>query len=185
MHRHLTRNTAIFCSFFAIFAVGCSKKNDAPAPAASASAAASSAAVVDGGTSSMSDPVPGEGLGGRFAREAKSRPGLKPSSDDIFAALETAGVSLPKKTQSMGSTYKAAYCAGGYSADTLVAITICEYANEAEATAGRDFSLSLFPNMASRTVVAHKTNTMQLIIQKPGAPADAEKKKAVDTFNAL
>ncbi len=132
----------------------------------------------------MSQPVPGEGLGGRFAREAKNRPGLKPSSDDVFAALETAGVSLPAKKQSMGATYKAAYCAGGYSADSLVAITVCEYTNEAEANAGRDYSISLFPQMTNRTVVAHKTNTLQVIIQKPGAPSEAEKKKAVDAFNA-
>ena len=132
----------------------------------------------------MSQPVPGEGLAGLISREAKNRPGIKPSSDDVFAALDTAGVGLPQKKQSMGSTYKAAYCAGGYSADSLVAVTVCEYANEAEANAGRDYSISLFPQMTNRTVVAHKTNILQVITQKPGAAADAEKKKAVDAFNA-
>lgn len=85
----------------------------------------------------------------------------------------------------MGSTYKAAYCTGGMSGDGLVAITACEYANEADANAGRDYAISLFPKMTSRTVIAHKTNTLQLIIQKPGSAADGENKKAIDAFNAL
>jgi hypothetical protein len=186
MHRHLTRNTAILCSFFAIYAVGCSKHNDAPQPVASSTAsAAASAGLPDaGGSSSMSEPVPGEGLGGHFAREAKNRPGLKPNADDIFAALGRAGVGVPKQTQSMGSTYKAAYCTGGYSADSLIALTVCEYANEADAKAGRDYSISLFPKMTNRTVVAHKTNTLTIVDQKSTDASKAEAKKANDAFNA-
>jgi hypothetical protein len=185
MHRPLSRNTAILCGFFVIYVVGCSKHSDTPAPAASASAAASTSTDAGASTSSTNGPIPGEGLGGHFGREAKNRPGLKPNANDIFAALATAGVSLQKQSQSLGSTYKAAYCTGGYSADSLIAVTVCEYANEADANAGRDFSISLFPQMTNRTVVAHKTNTLTIVDQKSTDASKAELKKAVDAFNAM
>ncbi len=121
---------------------------------------------------------------GAIVREGQNRPTAKPNADDVFAAMVKAGVAVGERKQSLGSTYKAAYCTGGYTTDGALALSVCEYASEAEATAGRDFAATLFPNLTTRSVRAHKTNTLTVIEQKTDADAKAAEKKAFDAFNA-
>ena len=129
--------------------------------------------------------MPGETLAGKFGRELKSRPNLHPNAEDIFAALAKAGVVVAAPSQSLGATYKADYCTGAITSDGLMSAMVCEYGNEADAITGRDYSKSIFPNLATRTVTAHKTNTLTIIDQKSTDASKAEAKKAVDAFNAL
>jgi hypothetical protein len=128
--------------------------------------------------------MPGETLFGKLGRELKSRPNLHPNAEDIFAALAKAGV-VASPTQSLGATYKADYCTGAITSDGLMSAMVCEYGNEADAITGRDYSKSIFPKLDTRTVTAHKTNTLTIIDQKSTDASKAEAKKAVDAFNAL
>jgi hypothetical protein len=116
-------------------------------------------------------------------REAANRPGVKPTADDVYAALSSAGVAMGERKQSLGATYHAAYCNGGYTQDGALAVNVCEYANDADATAGRDYALTMFPNLATRTVYAHKANTVTVIEQKTDPAAKATAKKIVTAFN--
>jgi len=177
--------------FLSLFGSGCSKKSDAPASASSAVAASTSAAPTSAASGSGAAPLssgllqPGETLAGRFNREAQSRPKTHPNADDIFAAFAKSGLPVPALQQSLGATYKAAYCTSGYTPDKLISLMICEYETEADANAGRDLSMSLFPKLSSRTVFAHKTNTLTIIDQQTTAAAKALDKKASDIFMSL
>jgi hypothetical protein len=138
-----------------------------------------------GASSIEAPPIALDGLVARLAREAANRPKVKPTADDVFVALEGAGATFPRKQQSLGDTYKAAYCLGGYTADNALAVSVCEYGDEAAATAGRDFSKQVFPRMTTREVSAHKADTLTIVQIKPDDATTALKKKLGAAFAAL
>ncbi|MGE5180799.1 MAG: hypothetical protein ACM31C_01995 [Acidobacteriota bacterium] len=80
----------------------------------------------------------------RLAYEAAHRPATAVSAERVFDALERAGISLADRTQYAGVAMKAAYCAGGRSADGLV-VAICEYPSHEAALAGKAFMDREFP----------------------------------------
>jgi hypothetical protein len=171
-------------------AVACGKKDDAADPtvasAVPASIAPARASAAPSSSAGALGPLgPGETLMGRLSKEASARPALKPTADDVFATFDKLGVSVPQKEQTLGATYKAAYCVGGYTADRTLAVNVCEYASEAAATAGRDLSRSLFPDLPARDVWRQRATTMSIIQQKQDAPTKALEKKLVDAFLAL
>jgi hypothetical protein len=124
---------------------------------------------------------------GMMATEAKNRPAIHPSVDDAFAALAKAGVRVVDPQQSMGSTYKAAYCSHGLIESKDMSVLLCEYADEAKAAAGLAESKRLFPGLASRETLSHKSLLLVTIFQDAQHPAStsAAQKKVVATFNAL
>src|SRR5215472_9638305 len=73
------------------------------------------AVAVDGG------PGPDRTLFGMLGAEAAARPKLSPGADDVYAALDKAGYAVGDRRQSLGRTYKASYCAGGYTKDMALA----------------------------------------------------------------
>jgi hypothetical protein len=136
--------------------------------------------------SSLEAPsIPLEGLVGRLGREAANRPKVKPTADDVFTALEKAGAPVPHKQQSLGDTYKASYCIGGYTVDGALALNVCEYGDAAAASAGRDFAKTVFPRMTTRDVWSHKADTLSIIQIKPDDATTTLEKKLVATFSAL
>jgi hypothetical protein len=108
---------------------------------------------------------------------------VKPNADDVFAAVAKASVAMGDRKQSVGATYKAAYCTGGYTTDGAISVSVCEYATEADAIAGRAFAKTMFPNLDTREIWAHKTNTVTVILQRIDDAARAEEKKVVEAFN--
>jgi len=159
---------------------GCDRK-EARADPAPASTVAVAAPAVD-----TTGPLgPGETLMGRLSKEGRERPGVAPTAEDVFAAFDRLGASVPQREQTLGATYKAAYCVGGYTADRTLAINVCEYGNEGAATAGRDLSRSLFPDLPSRDVWRRKATTLSIIEQKRDDATIALQKKLVSAFLAL
>jgi hypothetical protein len=171
-------------------APGCGRKDTPADPTAASAAPASSLAVPTSDAAAASidttGPLaPGETLMGRMAKEANARPAVKPTAEDVFAAFDKLGASVPQKEQTLAATYKAAYCVGGYTADRTLAVNVCEYPSEAAATAGRDLSRSLFPKMPARDVWRQRETTLAIIQQKHDASTTALEKKLVDVFLAL
>jgi hypothetical protein len=171
--------------------LGCGKKDAGtagPAPATSPSAMASTSAAppVAGSAVDNTGPLaPGESLMGRLDREAKSRPKVSPTADDVFAACDKLGAGVAQRQQSLAATYKASYCIGGYTPGNALAVNVCEYADEASASAGRDMSKKLFPTLATRGVWSHKAATLTIIQEKQDDATSALEKKIVAAFNAL
>jgi hypothetical protein len=174
-------------------APGCDKKAppDAPAvAAASPSAAPTQAPSAAPGepppASSVEAPaVPLDGLIGRLALEARFRPKVQPTADEVLAVLDKLGETIPTRQQSLGDTYKANYCLGGYTLDGAFALSACEYADAPAASAGRDLSKKLLAHVTARDVWSHKADTLAIVQLKPDDATTAQKKKLVAAFLAM
>ena len=155
-------------------------------PPASSAAATGSAPSSEAPASSFEAPaVPLDGLIGRLAREARDRPKVQPTAEEVLATLEKAGESVPTRQQSLGDTYKASYCLGGYTLDGAFALSACEYADAAAATAGRDLSKKILSHVTVRDVWSHKAGTLAIVQLKDDDATTALKKKLVAAFLAM
>jgi hypothetical protein len=164
-------------------AAGCDRKTPSPGSAPSTFEVPKPRAAAGRDDQDAMAPLePGETLFGRLARDARNRPHIKPNAEDIFSTLERAGAMVPQKEQTMGNTYKASYCIGGYTADRTLAINVCEYIDDDAADAGGKLSKSLFPHMAGREVYNHKATTLTIVRLTPdGAVLE---RKLVDAYMA-
>jgi hypothetical protein len=161
---------------------GCSKKHDELTPGTGPTASQPAPAV--SAPPGPSD-VPGETLYGRLQREAQNRPSIKPNADDVFAALDKAGVGVPQRKQSLGSTYHAAYCTGGYTSNMALAVNVCEYANVAAAQAGADYAKTVLPNMTNRFVSTNKSTILMIVDQNQDPKTPPLRAKITSTYAGL
>jgi len=142
---------------------------------AMANAAPSGSAVFKTGSAS---------LGERFDVEAHSRPSGTPKAEDVFAAFEKAGFPVTDRKQTLASTVAARYCIQGITKNS-VTVSVCEYADEAAAAAGRDESVKAFAAIQNRDVFLRKA-TMLTLLQAPKTPAsEAEAKRAAEIFSSM
>jgi len=127
-----------------------------------------------------------QSLAAEIAFEAQNRKPGNPSVEQVFALCEKLGAPVPTKTQSIGKTYRASYCVGGFTTDKTVTINVCEYPSEAAATQGVTVSTSKFPTLVDRRqVIAHKGTTLTLFEAEPSAKTKALVKKLGDAFLAM
>jgi hypothetical protein len=126
-------------------------------------------------------------LFGNLAGEKKGRPGVHPSVDDGFAAFARAGVLVAEPKQSLGSTYKASYCAHGLTDTRDLAVLLCEYADEAHASRGFEEAKTLFPGITTRQTLSRKTLLLVTTFQNEQHPAaaSAAQKRVMEAFSAL
>ncbi len=122
-------------------------------------------------------------LSGRLAFEAAHRPTGTARVEDVVAALGRAGVALDEPKQYLAATAAASYCAGGHTADGL-AVSVCEYADAAAATAGRAHVERRFAALAAdRRIVVRGATT--LTTTAPPGVAAATRAAAEQAFQAL
>jgi hypothetical protein len=213
----LKRKTALFATLVAVFGsvsgsvsgsvlgammtAGCGKKaEEGPSSnaAASASSALDASAGVASGAGTPPPPAAPNGANnpsvdpmatmfGTMETELKNRPSIHPSVDDGFAAFAKAGVPISAPKQSLGTTYKASYCSHGLTDTKDLSVLLCEYPDEAQATAGLAESKKLFIGLKSRQTWSHKSLVMATIFQEPKLIASAitKQKKVLATFYAL
>ena len=177
----------------------CDKKAEEAAPVASASASAVAHVAPQGpsrptpSASTSAGAVSNGGMGdvgavfGQLPIEAAHRPAITPNADQAFAALEKAGFPIVERQQSLGSTYKAAYCSHGLTSTKDVAVLICEYADPAATAIGLTTSNAMLATMTRRKSWAHKSLVMATMPQDPASPpaALAQIAKLVAVFNGL
>ena len=198
MRRRFLRASAVAVSFFfvALPGMGCSK-NKAPEPAtgpadaASVTATSPSIVSVDGGyamaptaASALNPRLP---INGRLAIEGGERPGpnVHPTSEEVFAAFAKAGLKMQEPRQHLAKDYAAKFCMGQKSQSTNVGLSVCEYANEADAIAGRDQSDKIFKDIVNRSVYRNKSTTLAIVETSKNPEDDALVKKLVSTFQSL
>jgi hypothetical protein len=190
---------ALIASILSASSLGCDEKSPSASPSASATtalpgasatAAASDAPVASAApgmpaasTEALATPI--DVLFGRLAREAHDRPVVSPTSDEVLDALGRLGAVIPKREQSLGDTYKANYCLGGYTEDGAFTLSACEYADAAAATAGRELSKKILAKMPTRDVWNHKSDTLAIVQLKADEATTARKKKLVAAFLAM
>jgi len=192
---------ALSCLSLAAGCSGCEKKPEPVAePVASASAAAAPGASANASANpralraqaaASAQPAFGTGdmssLFGNMGVEAKNRPAITPNADQALAAFATAKLAVIDAQQSLGTTYKAAYCKHGLTPAKDVAVLVCEYPDPAAAEVGLAASNKMFATMPRRKSWAHKSLMMALMPQDPKSPpaALAEIDKLAAAFNAL
>ena len=167
--------------------------SESQTPHSSSSASAAAAAIAPA-SSVASSAAPSAAAGSvdpflsimdRLKREQQSRPHVAPTADDVFAAFGKTGVKLKEQKQHLASPIAAAYCVGAKSDDEALAMSVCEYPDEATGTAGVETSKKTFAAVANRNVWRNKATTLAIIQVKKDATSDAAEKKLVAAFTKL
>lgn len=151
-----------------------------PAPPAIASAPHAPPAAA---TAQAPAPMATLGLLDRLARERSARPEGTPRTSDVIAAIGKAGVTLDDESQVFAGTVKASYCEAARGAEVYV--SVCEYPGEAEAKAGREYSLQTFAMIPNRKIFVNKKTTLTIGLGAASAKGDADAKKAAEAFAKL
>jgi hypothetical protein len=170
------------CTDAAREAHGCSPREHGSLAAAGASHTPE--LTLTAATLPASSQLPRLPLGTRLAMEAGSRPDLSVRPQQLFAALERRGILLSRKRQVLASTVGARYCELAVS-DLGLGVTVCEYADDADARAGNESSHQRFDSIVpGRTLIDHGSSLLTLT-HPEGARAEHESRAVVDTFVRL
>ncbi len=168
--------------------LGCVKKPPPEEqPAVPSPSAPVNSAPLAAGPNSASPPFDPAAVGGlklTLDRESASRPTGTPKAEQVFAALEKAGVKVDGIRQQLGATHGANYCSGGATAAGL-GVNVCEYADAEAATAGRERSLKLLAGIKNREIFVNKKTTLTMMRGDGATGAAQERDKAVEAFKKL
>ena len=185
-------SVSIFFSALAValVAIACSKSKseptaDAAPPGLSQTVAVASIDAAPAPAPAASEINPALPITNRLVIESQNRPAIHPKAEEVFAAFTKAGVTMKPPTQHLASTYAAKYCASEKSPDETILLGVCEFANEADATAGRDLNEKMFKAMENRTVYRNKSSTLAIVEVVKNAGNDATVKKLVAAFQSL
>ncbi len=175
----------IACLVSGLALVGCSKhKDSAPAPEAKPAAAGPAVAI---------QPMPVEpkvaqamgtdvsGMINELGVERDHRPKAGLLVEQLFDALDNAGIVVAQRTQYFGHVIQASFCAGGITPNEL-GISMCEYTDQKTAEAGLAMMNKSF-GFAGVTRQVHKAAVISVVDTKNKQPELV--KKTIDTFLAL
>jgi hypothetical protein len=76
------------------------------------------------------------------------------------------------------------FCLGAQ-AEQGVSMSVCEYANEAAARAGRDASSAAFKSIANREIFVNRSTTLSVLQSPRTSGSEALVKRAVEAFAGL
>src|SRR5258705_11067062 len=111
-------------------------------------------------------------LGDELQKEAAHRPEGTIKAEDVFKALDAAGIkSDGTPRQFLGTTVEAAYCAGIRTHEG-VGVAVCEYPDAAAAAKGKDIAETKFAAVKGRTIVIQKSTSLTVTVPE-GLPAGA------------
>lgn len=122
-------------------------------------------------------------LMGRLTYEAQHRPAGVLRAEDVIAALKDAGIEV-KPQQVLALSVRAAYCVAG-STPAGTGVTVCEYPGEAEAAAGRAYSLERMAAMKNRLLTVRRGTLLTVTTTAEPPESDVEGKKIVGVFEKL
>jgi len=161
---------------------GCkSKESDAPAPKPAPAKPADPPSVPE--TTKLQPGTTASGIdlskvGGQLKKEATNRPAGVITSDQVFDALDQAGVTTSRRQQILAVAAGAAYCADARTEKGPV-VVICEYTSAGEAEQNLKLIEKRFP-MADAIRKLH--GATMLTVVGPKTPATD---KILSTFAAL
>jgi hypothetical protein len=193
MNHHLL---CVSVAIAALAAPACKSSKPSTDSAGSAAATGSASAAPSGSSDSpLAIPgatvvaVGGEPFAERFAGEAKGRPpGIKPTVEDVYAALGANGFTIANQRQHLASPLGARYCVGAQAVsdkkETLLEISVCECATPDVAQVAKTFS-DKNTAIPLRTTYVNK-QTLLVVRESKGAPEiDALVPKAAAVFAKL
>jgi hypothetical protein len=119
-------------------------------------------------------------LPARLAREAQSRPGGTPRSEEVLAALTRNGLAALRVQQVLGSTIGASFCVSGATARGT-GLAVCEFASEEIARQGLSYSRQAFDRLVPGRTLALNRKTLLTVTRAN----DAEAQTALSVFARL
>lgn len=117
----------------------------------------------------------------RLHYEQLHRPPTRISAERVLDALERAGVGVRERRQFLGATVRAAYCAGGTTADDI-AISVCEYKTPAAALAGKQLMDKRFAVMDAN---AHRVVRDRTVLSVVESVAKGSTTRILERFAAI
>jgi hypothetical protein len=121
----------------------------------------------------------------RLQEEAKSRPAGTPAVEAVLEAFNKAGFPAKPPQQVLGAMVHAKYCASSSTLEEGIGIALCEYADDAAAEEGKDFSLKSFAMIPDRELFRNKKTTLMLRKVRKGDDIDKASKRLVEVFSSL
>ena len=162
---------------------GCSKKSE-PTPAASETASAAPPPSPSTPPSNVAPALPPQILGARLASEAASRTPNEITVEKVFEAFTKTGATLHDPKQHLATPFSARYCMEAHTANDVVT-DVCEFADDASATKGKEASTKAFGSVPLRTLYLNKKTMLTLRDATPTPKSAEEIKTLVATFTAL
>ena len=124
-------------------------------------------------------------LAERLAKEAASRPAGTPRAEDVAAALGRAGVGLRSFQQVLARTVSARFCMAGHT-DAGLAVSVCEFADDAAAARGADYSRRTFDRLIPNRRLQRNGPTLLTLTGAATTPAaGGEAARAAAAFASL
>ncbi len=117
-----------------------------------------------------------------FQNEAANRPAFTIKAEDALDAFRKAGVELDSVRQHLGRPYGARYCVGAKSG-AAIALSVCEYIDEAAANVGAELSRKVV--LANREIRINQATSLTVREIEKTPDADALAKKLFDSFAKL
>ncbi len=165
-----------------LFIAACSQAPADPGPASARHAART--------TPAFARPAP-EALAKRSMTTARrmdlekaSRSAATPRVEDVLVALGSAGVSVAEVKQHVAAPIGALYCVGAKTAHD-VALSLCEYSDEASATTWRDANARTFRAIKTRDDYVNKTTILTILKPTATHESEADAQRAVSAFARL
>ena len=117
-----------------------------------------------------------------FQNEAQNRPSGTIKAEDVLEAFREAGVELDSVRQHLGRPYGARYCVGAKSG-TVLALSVCEYVDQAAANVGAEVSRKIV--LANREIRINRATSLTVREIEKTPAADAAANKLFERFAAL
>lgn len=163
------------------FLFACEKK-EKPAPAAPP---ATAPAPLDGKIRKSVGPSGGAtNWMAQLTVEAQNRPKAALPAEDVYAAINAAGVKVEQPQQALGFPIGAKYCVKA-TAEGGTGVSVCEFTDEQAAAQGREVSLTKLAPAKNRLLILRKGTLITLTTTSEPPEADVEAKKIVIALEAL
>lgn len=129
-------------------------------------------------------PAPDRPLFERLVEEAGRRDQADPSTKQVLAALQAAGLPIESERQHLGQAIGARHCV---MMNTLhhVTLSVCEFADERSAAAGAQASREALSQIAGRTVRVKRSTVLSVIDSQADDTSRATARKVLEAFDTL
>jgi hypothetical protein len=117
--------------------------------------------------------------------ERKNRPMDTPRVEQVLDAVENGGLRLEARKQFLGRTVGALFCAGGQTTSGT-GLAVCEFADEAAAHNGREYSLRAFAKVfPHRQLLVNRKTVLTIVTPSATPEQEAQAKTAAQVFERL
>jgi hypothetical protein len=113
---------------------------------------------------------PAERIFSQMAKEKDSRPGAKPSVEDVLGAVAKVGITFDESKQVVAMTAGARYCVLSQNTKDGLKVVVCEYGSADDATRAQKILTEKYGAVAPTRTFALKGATSIQVTDRPDQP---------------